>query len=206
MYLRVRDLRLRALILSLSRRQLAFRRLERRLVRNALLRLQMLRRRVIRGLCLHQRGLRRVQVASGDRAFLKQLLACIHNVLIQIQVCLCLRHIKLGLLVLLWHLRLRCRRKCRLCRRVSAAIVQRRRRKVAVLEHRQQLASLHVRAALHIEVTNGRGDLRRDGGLRQRCQDCIGRDMLRDCAHRRMLRLYRHHRCRRGFALVATGQ
>ncbi len=109
----------------------------------------MLRRRIVGGLRLHQRGLRRIQVAARNRALGKELLAALNDVLVQIEIGLGLRHIQLGLLSFFRHLRLGCRGVLRLRRHVRALVVQCRRGQIAIFERGQQLAlpSPAIRAA-----------------------------------------------------------
>ena len=112
----------------------------------------MLGGRVVSCLRLHQRGLGRVQIAARNGALGKELLAALHNALVQVEIGFGLRHVQFGLLRILGHLRLGGRGKSSLSRHVGALVILRRGGQVVVLKCRQQLAFLHARAALDVEL------------------------------------------------------
>ena len=106
----------------------------------------MLRRGVVGRLRLHQRGLRSVQVAARNGTFGKELLAAVHDALVQIEIGLGLREIQFGLLRIFRHLRLGRRVVGGLRGLVGALVVQRRRGQIGVLKHGEQARPAFTRA------------------------------------------------------------
>ena len=158
---------------------------------------------IVSRLRAHQRSFGSIQVAARNRSFGKQLLAALHDAQVQVEIRLGLRNIEFGLLRVFRHLRLRRRGIGRPRRHVGALVVHCRRRQIVVFERGQQLAGLHTRSALHVELAHRRADLRIDGRLRQRRQHRIGGDMLGDSPLLGMLGLHRHLRLRHGLLLAA---
>ena len=169
-------------------------------------RIQVVSRHVIRGLRLHQSGGRRVVVSSGNCALREQLLPRGNNLLLQLKLRLCLRHIQLGLMVVFRHLRLRLHVKGSLRRRVLTLVIERLGAEVAVLKLRQKLARLHLRTSLYIESTNRSCDLWRNRGLCHRRERRIRHDVFRYLPHLWMLRLDRHDRSRVVVCFLASLQ
>ncbi len=99
---------------------------------------------VVCGLCLHQSSWRGIKIAARDRTLREELLASFHDALIEIQVCLGLRHIQLRLLKIFGDLSLGLCLKGGLRRSVGAFVVQRGGLKVAVLKRCEQLACFDV--------------------------------------------------------------
>ena len=148
--------------------------------------IEALLRDVVGGLRLHQRGLGGVEIAARNRSLREELLAAVDDALVQIEVGLGLGEVGLRLGKIFRDLRacLGCIGALR--GGVGALVVERGGLQVAVFERDQQLAGLHVRAALDVELLYRRGDLWRDGGLRQRRQHGVGGDLFGDAALRRM--------------------
>ena len=74
-------------------------------------------------------------------------------------------------------------------RGVSTLVVECRGLQIAVLEGCQKLTGPDVRTTLHVELLHRRCDLGRDGGLGQRRERGVGRDLLGDVTPFRMFGL-----------------
>ena len=168
--------------------------------------LKMLGGRIVGGLRLHQYCPGSIQIAAGNGSFGKELLAAVHNTGIQVEIRLGLRKVEFGLLHIFRDLRLGGRSVCGLSGLVRAFIVLRGRSKIGILKHRQQLALLHARPALYIELFDRRRNLGHDGGLRQRGKNGIGSNVFGNRPFLRVFGLDRHFRRRSLFFLAPCGE
>ena len=150
----------------------------------------MIFRRIAGGLRLHQRGLSRIQIAARNRAFGKELLATLHDALVQVESGLGRGCIQFGPPRLFRHLRLGRSGVLGLRRHVQALAVERGRGQVARFERGQQLTRPHPRSALDVELPHWSADLRLDGRLGHRREH-------------RMRGLYGYDGHRRGLLLAA---
>ena len=112
-------------VFSFGGGQLSLRLLDRGCPTHLLQRIQVVSRHIIRGLRLHQSGGGRVVISSGNCAFREKLLPCRNNLLLQLKLRLCLRHIQLGLMVVFRHLGLRLHVKGSLRRCVLTLVIER---------------------------------------------------------------------------------
>ena len=165
----------------------------------------MLGGRIVGSLRLHQRGLGGVQVAAGNRALGEQLLAAFYDALVQIEIGLGLREVRLRLVRVFRHLRLGCGGVRRLRRLERSFVVHRRGRQVGVIQRDEQLAGMHPLSALDIELAHGRADSGRDCGLGDRRQNGVSGNLLGDRPLHRMLGLHGDLHRRRG-SILAAGQ
>ena len=113
---------------------------------------------VVGGLCLHERGLRCIEIASGNCALREQLLAVVHDAGVQVEICLGLREIEFGLLHVFGNLRFGCGGIGGLGGFVCALVILRGGGEIAVFEDGEQLALFHLCSALDVEILDRRAD------------------------------------------------
>ena len=148
-------------------------------------------RSVVSGLRLHQRGLRRVQIAAGNGSLGEELLAAVHDALVQVEIGLGLGQSELGLLRIFRHLRFGRCGVGRLRRFIARPGCPAPRRSRSAFSSTASNSPAFTRAALHVELFHRRADLGRDGRLRERRKDGVGGDVLGDRALLGMLGLNR---------------
>ena len=132
--------------------------------------------------CLRQRNVRGIQIPTGDGSLVEEVLARVVDLLLRVEGSFGSRGIKLSLLNLLREAGARRGRIARFGLLKFALALLCGAGKVSVFEERQELTLLHVAAALHIELADGRADFGRDHGLLQRRNHGFGRNSQDDGA------------------------
>src|ERR1700691_4083588 len=118
-----------------------------------------------RGLGLDEGGLRGIEVASRDGSLSEELFAAGDDALVEVEISFGLGEVELGLLVVLGNLGFDGGLVGGVSGVEGALVVSDGGGEVAVLGGGGELAGFYVCAALDVELLDGGGDLRRDGGF-----------------------------------------
>jgi len=178
-------------------------RLESCIVTDAFYRFEVLGCGIVDGLRLYQRRSCSIEIAAGDGALGKELLAALDDAQIQVKIRFGLRQIGLGLERIFRHLRLgRCIVGC-FGGHVGSLVVHCRRGQIVVFEGGEELAGFDAGSALNEKFAHRRADFRLNGSLRKRRQHSIGGDVLGDGALLGVSCLHGHQRFRRGLLLAS---